>query len=307
MASHSWEQLVTFTTDSVGLERTFRLFHSVAQIIASFPSILGLVIYFLEYSTSKPHSPVVTKSLLLALIQRLALGRRFIRLFRFLESFHSAHALYMNISQPQTPKASRDPTWVQTEAWLDVFGRTFNGMYLLLEATTIVNALQIDGLAIWTQELERTITVEGQRFWLLSLVCGVLSGLLKMVQVMAYTPVPATGDGFSHGKVEGHNETEKEKTDDPEVFDMKKEQERLRNIAKDRKKARGLWIREVRGKIHGLGRMVVANALDIVLPGTVVGWIRLDPGTVGIAMFITTILTGKEVWERCGREVAASK
>jgi hypothetical protein len=180
-------------------------------------------------------------------------------------------------------------------------------MYLLLDGSLIIDSLRIDGLRVWTPEWERTIFVEGQRFWLFALVCGVISGLLKMAMVLAYTPVPATGDGFAHGKSEGIKPAEKEKenSDEEEVLDVKKEQERLRNIVKARRKRQGLWIREVKAKLHGLGRRVIANALDIILPGAIVGWINVGPGTVGLAMFVTTILSGMDAWERCGKEVVA--
>ncbi|KAI1867312.1 hypothetical protein JX265_000851 [Neoarthrinium moseri] len=302
------EQFIRFTTDSVGLERTFRLLQATVQIIASYPAVLGLLLSLLGFitgSSSAAVSHAQTNVILLALRQRLGLARRFFRLFRFLDAFHAAHKLYAGLSATGAAPAP-------AEAWLDVLGRTFNGMYLLLEASTIVDALQIEGLRVWAPDWERAITVEAQRFWLLALVCGVLAGLLRMVKVLAYTPVPATGDGFAHGAKEGKDDAgEKDKVGpgdgDEGEFDMQKEQQRLRAIVKERRKGRVLWRREVRAKLRGLGRAVTANALDIVLPGSVVGWVQADPGTVGLAMFVTSILTGMDAWERCGREVAASK
>lgn len=46
----------------------------------------------------------------------------------------------------------------------------------------------------------------------------------------------------------------------------------------------------------------MANALDVVLPDVIVGWVHASPGTVGLAMFTTTVLTGMDLSERCGRE-----
>ncbi|KAI0133832.1 AoPex11B [Xylariales sp. AK1849] len=307
MSSRTYDQFIRFTTDTVGLERTFRLFQAVVQILSSYPFLFGLLIHALGLATGQPPSPATTQVVLLDLRQRLGLARRFFRLFRFLDSFNSAHKLYLSISPSNPPNARGQSPWVQREAWLDILGRTFNGMYLLLETSTMVDALEIDGLRLWTPDWGRTITVEAQRFWLFSLVCGLFSGLLKMLNVLAHTPVPTTGDGFAHGKTEGNVRTENEKADQESEFDMKKEQERLRNIVRNRKKGRALWAREVRAKMRGLGRNTLANALDILLPGTVVGWVKVDPGTVGLAMFVTTLLTGMDAWERCGREVAENK
>ncbi|CAJ2504994.1 Uu.00g123880.m01.CDS01 [Anthostomella pinea] len=320
--SHTLEQFIRFMTDSVGLERTFRLFQAITQILSSFALPFEVLIYLLSFTTQGPPSLAATHTILLALRQRLALARRFFRLFRCLESFHAAHKLYVSLSPPPPPGTKAvppQPRWVQTEAWLDVFGRTFNAMYLLLEASTMIEALGVEGFAVWTPEWHRYLTIEAQRFWLFALVCGVFSGLLKMLKVLAYTPVPPTGQGYSSDKQQEATgttgtatATEKPvfKDDDGnenERWELRREQERLRGIVRDRKQGRVAWRREIRSKIRGLGLGVVANALDITLPGSVVGWVKADAGTVGLAMFVTTILTGKEVWDRCGREVAGGK
>ncbi|KAK6086654.1 hypothetical protein SCUP515_00220 [Seiridium cupressi] len=304
MSSHTYEQIIRFTTDSVGLERTLRLLQSIAQILSSYPASLGLFVSLLDISAASPPSYSQTHTVLLALRQRLGLARRFFRVFRFLDSFNSAQKLYANIS-PQS--GTKRPLWVHLESYLDVFGRTFNGMYLLLETSTMVDALQIEGLRVWTPEWERVVTIEAQRFWLFALVCGVLSGLLKALKVLAYTPVPAMGDVTQSEKIGGKDDTKdgeiaNEKQAEEE-FDVKKEQQRMKTIVNKARKRRVLWRKEVTTKLHGLGRSIVAGALDIVLPGTIVGWINADPGTVGVVMFVTSVLTGLDVWERCGREV----
>ncbi|KAF7542125.1 hypothetical protein G7054_g94 [Neopestalotiopsis clavispora] len=324
MSSHTFEQFIRFTTDS-------------AQILSSYPALLGIFISLLEFSgvVHTPPSYAKSHAVLVVLRQRLGLARRFFRLFRFLDSFHAAQRLYTSIaaaseggsSSEEKKKKKKRPFWVHLEAYLDVFGRTFNGMYLLLESSTIVDALQIDGLRAWSPGWERTVAVEAQRFWLFSLVCSVLSGVLKALQVLAYTPVPPAGDvtqseKTSAGAAAGDAQTgEKDKENQTsgttaasaadfnpdEEFDVRKEQERLKGLVQKTRKRRRLWMREVKAKLRGLGRAVAANALDIVLPGVFVGWIDADPGTVGVVMFITTVLTGMEVWERCGREVSQGK
>lgn len=300
----------------MGLERTFRLLQAIAQILSSYPALLGLFVSLLELVTiDAAPSYSAAHGILLVLRQRLGLARRFFRLFRFLDSFHAAQKLYANIAVQQLPSGKKRPSWVYLEAYLDVLGRTFNGMYLLLESSTIVDALQIDGLAAWGAKWERAVGVEAQRFWLFALVCAVASGALKALQVLAYTPVPPAGDVTQSEKVAGAQEKEKTAPaaaagvgeEEEEEFDVRKEQERLRGLVRQTRKRRVLWRREVRAKLHGLGRTTAANALDIVLPGVIVGWIDADPGTVGVVMFITTVLTGLDVWERCGREVSEGK
>ncbi|KAI1079876.1 peroxisomal biogenesis factor 11 [Whalleya microplaca] len=317
--SHTFEQFVRFSTDSVGLERTLRLFQALAQILSSFSLPFSLLLYLLSITstTSPPPSPATIYTILSALRQRLALARRFLRLFRFLESFDAAQKLYTSLS---TTSSGKEKGWARKAQWLDVGARSFNGMYLLLEAATIVDALQIEGLALWTPGWERAVSTEAQRFWLFALVCGVGAGTLRILDVLAHTPVPASNEDVKEkekekekaevGMEEETNEKggqEGEGQQDEAHRELKREQERLRTIVAKRKAERRRWIREVKTKVHKLGRGVVANALDITLPGSAIGWVPVDAGTVGLATLVTTVLTGMDVWERCGREVEGGK
>jgi hypothetical protein len=173
-------------------------------------------------------------------------------------------------------------------AWVDGLGNTFMGLYLLLDASLIVDALRIDGLSVWMPEWERIITVEAQRFWLFALVCGVVSAGLKMVDIYALQPTVGV-------EVKGPEE----KGGDGTTVVEKKEK-----IAAEKKEVRAAAVRK---QINVVQRDLASNALDIVLPGVVVGWIHVGPGVVGLAMFTTTILTMQGVWERCGKAVTGAK
>ncbi|OTB13317.1 hypothetical protein K445DRAFT_320166 [Daldinia sp. EC12] len=280
-----FEQFIRFTTDSVGLERIFRLFQSIVQILSNFALPFDLLLQVFTLTTEKTPSPATTRVILKALNQRLALARRFFRLFRFLDSFNAAQKLSSKLSAAQdnsnnNKKGAAVPYGfvARVHPWIDVFAKTFMGMYLLLEASTIVDALQVPGLAIWTVERERTISLEAQRFWLFSLVCSAVYNVLEIsFTLSAAAPPSSTGKGASSEKKTASQEKRK--------LEQK---------------------REFTTKVYKLGRGATASLLDIVLPGTTVGWVKAEPGTVGLAMFVTTILTMMDVWERCGREVAAS-
>lgn len=269
----------------VGLERTFRFLQALFQIIASYPAVFGLFLSALDFGTASHHAPAETLSVILGLRQRMNLARRFFRLFRFIESFHAAQKLYVSImssgSRAGEKKQEGAPP-AQPEAWLDVFARTFNGMYLLLDAPGIVGELKIEGLQLWSAEWDRAVMLEAQRFWLFALACGALSSFLKMQRLRSATPVKVVGREAAVVKGKGSSTVTA-----AEKEEAAKADERIR--AK---------------KIHGLTRNVAANSLDIVLPGAVIGWIDAGPGTVGLAMLATTVLTGMDAWERCGREVS---
>lgn len=280
--------VISLTSGVVGLERTFRFFQAVFQIIASFPALFGLFLATLDFTTTKTHAPAQTLTILLALRQRMNLARRFFRLFRFIESFHAAHRLYVSIAPSAQAGEKQKNTTPQPEAWLDVLARTFNGMYLLLDAPAIVSELRIDGLQLWSPETDRLVMIEAQRFWLFALACGALSAFVKMQRLRAAARAAKVAGGGS-----GARQTRKNTT----VATIDEKEQEKKQAAKVEEKVRTK-------QLHGLARNVVANSLDIILPGAVVGWIDASPGTVGIAMLVTTILTAMDAWERCGREVS---
>ncbi|KAL1838956.1 hypothetical protein VTJ49DRAFT_2028 [Mycothermus thermophilus] len=61
------------------------------------------------------------------------------------------------------------------------------------------------------------------------------------------------------------------------------------------------------GEREKVVRRLVADLMDLALPGSAVGWVPLAPETVAWLMLGSTILTGMEIWERCGRELVAAK
>lgn len=319
-----------------------RMVQSIVMVAISSPLLLDgftqLVMLGNQHVWTDPRATGVV--VLNDLKGHLGLARRFFRMFRFLESFYAAHQLYTSLySQPPAPvpapaAAAATPSQPAVavtdatdgpkqadqaaqpaqaphvhqhhpncrhsrrsgppaEAWLDIFGRTFNGMYLLLESVCLVDALQVPGFSLWGPQWFPVLFVEGQRFWFLGLGCAVASGLVKMVKLLAYAPVPPTGEGYGTG----------EKRDESEMADWEKERERLRKVMWVRKEQRKLWRSNIKTKSKGLVRKCVADLLDMVMPGSIVGWWKVDQGTLGVILIITTYLTGWEVWERCGREV----
>lgn len=205
----------------------------------------------------------------------LGIARRFIRLFRFLDAFHTAYTL---VSRPYRLTA---------EACVDVLSNTFNGLYLLFESATIVDAMRIDGLAIWGPEYERLLKIESQRCWFLALVCGAVVSGLRLSSTRRELAMQIADQS-------GKMEVPDEKNGDNQKLDADEQRER-----RERRETKRAAL-EKATRAHT--RRLVANVLDLPLPGSVVGWIRADPLTLGLAMMTTSALTGFDVWERCGRE-----
>lgn len=170
------------------------------------------------------------------------------------------------------------------ETNLDILSNTFNGLYLLGETVTLLDAMQIPGLAIWGPELDAILKIETQRCWFVSLAFEAI----------------ACGIRIAKSRKELAEQSEligRESSDKATKQDSKDE----KGAAEHREKKQAALEKAVQTQMFKLA----TNVLDLPLPGSVVGWIQATPLAVGIAMMMTSFLSGMEVWERCGREAGA--
>ncbi|KAH6617897.1 peroxisomal biogenesis factor 11-domain-containing protein [Chaetomium sp. MPI-SDFR-AT-0129] len=266
----AFEQLVKFGTDAYGIERLLRLIQSLITILLFAPTSLNhlpLLSLLIPASFISPTASTTTTTLT-HLRKRLATLRQPLRFFRFLDCFASAWTIF-------TTTTTATPSLADTLLrWTDFGSKAFNGMYLLLESAVFAEAvLDVPGVGLWVggPEAVKRMGLDGQRFWFVSLVCGIVGGVVKLM-------VSETGgqEGGSGGKEDG---------------DGKGKEGSVKSVQKKWK----------------VLRRVVADMMDLAVPGSAVGWVPLSPGMVGVLMFGSTVLTGLEVWERCGRELAVSK
>jgi hypothetical protein len=213
------------------------------------------------------------------LASRLGLVRRFIRLFRFFDALSDSYNAFTSLTGPAGKNGTNGtPATLYLEKTLDGLASTFNGLYLLLEATTLVDALGIQELAILGKELEVATKIEAQRCWFLALIFGALSCMLKLSKLQQSTPAKPESEKAAQASV---------------------------GVGKEGKQ--GVVAVEGKAKITAqrarLSRKLIACLLDIPLPGSIIGWIPASEGTVGFLMLTTSVLTGFDVWERCGRDV----
>ncbi|KAI1171030.1 hypothetical protein F4777DRAFT_566957 [Nemania sp. FL0916] len=295
----TFEQSARFANDLAGLERIFRLAQSVVQIILAYPTTAHVVLDPLVLRLAHvPASLVFRRAILQTLQQRLDLARRYVRVFRFLDTFQRVRRLLLQYQSPSpaasattaakggASKPSYAPRGRQAAEWLDLLGSTFNGMYLLIETSTILDYMQVDGLQVWGREGSLAVNAEAQRFWFFTLACGVLAGIVRIRRVLLATPTPSGGYG-DVAPVTGDSAETSSKEKESESQSQKKELEKRCQLERSR-----MLTKLVRG--------VVSNIIDIIIPGVVVGWFRVSPGIVALAMFVTTISTSVDIWERCG-------
>ncbi|CAM1505691.1 Fc.00g113280.m01.CDS01 [Cosmosporella sp. VM-42] len=293
----AFQQFIAFGTDIVGIERALRLFQSICHIILSYPLLQILLL-----PSTTPKSLTSSTHALTALRSQINVSRRFIRLFRFLDTFHAGWLLYVAEEK-------------SLETWLDIVGKTCLGVYGFLESATMLDVLGIQGLNVWGVERSREMNLQSQVFWFSALYCSVVGSGIKLFKVFAHQAVPKNGEGYGTGEKPGQKPSETEKLkpkETPLVSDkelsqedeLKEERERLKGVVAKRKAERRAWIREVSTQVTSLGKKMLSDTIDMILPTAGAGWINVHPGVVGIAMFTTTIITGLDVWHRCGRDLA---
>ncbi|KAL2197897.1 hypothetical protein P885DRAFT_76605 [Corynascus similis CBS 632.67] len=305
-----FEHFVRVGTDAYGIERLLRLLQAATTILLHFPSVFHLFLLFVPFPTfpflnvttpgniiSSHSSTTTTTTNLTVLRKRLATLRQPLRFFRFLDSFAAAWSVLSSLQQqpqlptPQPQHTGREKHGIRqtgnaaTEAtgggsrvaviekWLDFGNKSFTGMYLLLESAVFVEAvLDVPGLRVWpSPEAVAALVVDGQRFWFAGLVCGIVGAMVRLARPSSSCRVEVK---------EGEQKDEKEGRED---------------TMKDR---------AARKKVV---RRLIADVMDLAVPGSVVGWVPLAPGYVALLMLGSTVLTGMEVWERCGRELAIQK
>ncbi|KAK6223759.1 AoPex11B [Colletotrichum tabaci] len=320
MTSFGYDQFVAFGSDSAGLERILRGLQALTAIFGAYPSLVSLLLL----APGAPYPPLLEA--LGPLRGHLNLTRRFIRFFWFLNSFGASYNLYTSTPSSSSPVPPAGPPQgkngggvaVGLETWLDILRFTLLGLYGGLESLTLPDLLGVPRLEFFGAERTAALNVEAQRFWLLALACGVLANLTRMLKAFAYAPVPQHGHGYGTGEEAGKDgdknagekkekDGEKQDGDGEEPLDWEAERARLRAIVVKRREERKRWRRHVAFQVKSLGRKVFSDSLDCLIPGVVLGWVNVQPGTVGVAMLVTTVLTSKDIWERCGAAVAAKR
>ncbi|KAL2162100.1 hypothetical protein VTH06DRAFT_7885 [Thermothelomyces fergusii] len=316
-----FEQFVRFGTDAYGIERLLRLIQALTTILLHFPTVFSWFLLFLGPFSSlpaafeTPHTTLsttttTTATTTLALLRkRLAALRQAVRFFRFLDSFAAAWSVLSSLREQQQPSQppqppqppprgakarqqggppERTPAAGAAEQWLDFGSKSFTGMYLLLESAVFVEAvLDVPGLRVWgSPEAVARLVLDGQRLWFAGLVCGILAAAVRLARSGRRAAGRGTGPVGGGDKDGGGKGGGEEKGEGKERGEMRERRDTAR---------------------RNVVRRLAADVMDLAVPGSVVGWVPLAPGYVAVLMLGSTILTGMEVWERCGRELAAQR
>ncbi|KUJ21915.1 peroxin PEX11-1 [Mollisia scopiformis] len=175
----SLKQLIHFTNDAGALEKILRLLQSISQVLAVYPL------------TSED-----AKTWLL-LRRQFALGRRYIRFFRWMDCLSKTYVAF-----------GEETGWV---AVLGVGKWSCMGAFLFLESVTI-----LDVMGVWETEWTKWCLVEANRFWFYALVFSLLWGIVQLFALNAIgkeVELKEKGDDESSSDeaIEARRKTELEK------------------------------------------------------------------------------------------------
>ena len=285
----------------VGLERFVRLWQSLSMVLTSWPGLIAVAV------PGWPASAHIIAAASLGQLQsRLGLARRWLRLFRFLDSLQISWNLYVS------------DTHKTIDTWFEIGGTTALGLYGLLETITLLDVVGVDHMQIFGPALTKELSRQAQMFWFIALYVSVLASGTRLLRIFSYKPAPATGSGAGAGAGAGsgaHDTPPEKPADGDQDLEpagtrtemLNRDRARLRGVLKKRREERRVWIRAVKRRAGTLGLKLLTDGLDMVIPAWTLGWLRIDPGLVGVVMASTSVLTSMVVWKRIGAEMAQRK
>lgn len=252
-----------------------RLFQSIALIVKAYPFLIA---YILPWSLTPVH--LVSAATLVPLLDRLNITRRFLRLFRFIEAFQRGWKSYISGGDRKF------------EDWLDILSASTLGIYGLIESATLLDLIGIPNLTFFEVAQAKELNRQAQIYWFTALYAASVSAGIKLLRVLAYRAVPTASATFGTGDEKSAAKSKK-----------KSEKELLKESLEKRVEERKAEVKEFNAKVVTLSLTMVVSLLDMIIPAVAVGWVRIEPGYVGIAMLVTTLITTRNVWIKCGKDL----
>ncbi|KAG4031151.1 hypothetical protein MFRU_010g02760 [Monilinia fructicola] len=172
----------------------------------------------------------------------------------------------------------------------------FMGAYLGLESLTI-----LDMMGICSTPWSPICILEGNKFWFYSLCISIFGGLIDLFKVChsndshhvpADSPNPDSDSASTSTSTQNPTPTPTTQNIDdkpPSIVPIRNSE--ITRPSSKRQEARSTT------KIL---LKIIENAADLIIPGAVTGWIITDPGIIGVATVISTVLSSGEIWRRVG-------
>ncbi|KAK2733940.1 hypothetical protein FQN57_001923 [Myotisia sp. PD_48] len=257
-----FKQFSNFTTSGPGIENILRLLQFtclVAGSLASSPS---------EWKIAGA---------------QFSLGRRYFRYFKFIDCFNQA----WNVFMVQDPARDIVASTLEFGKWNTL------GIYLMLEAVTILDALGVRSTS-WGSR----ILLESNKFWFYSLALSLLGTLWQIFLFATGPPTVLKPVNVPNGQAtveEKHAAKRLQSNENP-----KSSTEKGKGKGKE-------MVTETKGsqskmKVSSAGRILmrdfIVGSCDLLIPGYIVGWVPISPITMGSAAVLSTLIVGRERWAK---------
>ncbi|KAH6608821.1 AoPex11B [Trichoderma cornu-damae] len=284
-------QFIVFGTNNAdagqaGIERSLRFIQALVSLLATYPALQATALLS-PRSTSIP-----PPTSFLQLRAKINVTRRLLRIFRFLEYFRLGWDLYSS-------------DILDFETWLDVLGKTCLGIFGMLESVTLLDLLEIDQLEIFGTEQTVMLNYQAQFFWLTALCISLFRSstrLLRLLGNRAATDASLGQDAASR-KEEGERQNGDglpTGNDDSSVpREPKGKQQNGSGHQMETKSRAG----EPEEAVSSLIMKLTSDAMDLLLPATAVGLVEVHPAVIAMTMIVSTAITARDVWARCGKDM----
>ncbi|KAH8803587.1 hypothetical protein F5884DRAFT_888965 [Xylogone sp. PMI_703] len=252
------KQFINFTSSCGGLDLTLRLIQALAIVAAE---------------VTVDH---VTVARCTTAMSQLALGRRYLRVFSFIECFERVRDL---LTDTGDFASGRSGALLGT---MDLVESSCLGIYLLLESSTMVwtfflftiiilyahthiySRMQLHDMDVWPVAWYMPVLLEGNKFWFYAICTSIFRSIWKLLFAS-----PAAQNTTQKNNSEGD-----EKKKEPEESSPSSP------------------------STVTLLRRIIVDCCDLTLPASFLGWIVPGDLGVGAAMVVSTVLAWPDVWSR---------
>ncbi|PWY70910.1 hypothetical protein BO70DRAFT_124496 [Aspergillus heteromorphus CBS 117.55] len=256
--------LSRFTRTTPGLEKTLRLFQSFCVLALQLDLHLDAVVVA---------RCGVARS-------QLALTRRFLRFFNFIDCFNKAFALVggssrsVSLSPGKQTKglgsSSASGSTAGFKSALEICKWGCFGLYFLLEDVTLLHATGIYPLP---SPLNKTVLTEANKFWFYALVFSLLGAWWGVLFPTTSSSPGSSSKGTKSGK-------------------KAKSSEKKRSPS-----APLVSVSSTRLDVWAVFKRVLVDACDLLIPGMFLGWVDVSELGVGVGMVVSTVVSGWEIWK----------
>ncbi|EEQ88325.1 hypothetical protein RJZ56_000482 [Blastomyces dermatitidis] len=241
------KQFTNYTNSGVGLENFLRLIQSICQVISASA---------VSAAEAEPWTKAFTN---------LALSRRYFRYFQFIDCFDRAWGIFSG--QDAVAASGYVLQTMAVGEWSCLGG------YILLEASTILDALNIYPTP-WAEQ----VLLESYKFWFYSMVFASVGIIWQLF-------VPVSSPKTEYTKSSNVKQENKKKGSEWET-------------EKTSEKANAAPAGNTNTNTARLLSELVALGCDILIPAQSLGWLDVDDLTVGSAAVVSTLLIGKYKWAK---------